>query len=493
MAVQNEMLRLNEVFKRIMHQPLNNLDEFWEKYNQFVLAQQLNVLATSDELKALAAGDDLMDEGLLRVKIVNAVEQVKNRALESVYRRQTFEAAIDRSYFHVTPVSDAALKNWHSYLDYEEVAGDQARCETLYERCLVACANYEEMWTRYAVWKEKAVGFDAAKEVFDRAVTIFLKYRASIYLEYAAFLEAHDKLADAEAMFMKVIKDVAPTLAEAYLRYCNFERRRRNVDAAKAWYERAMEAVHDQSGALAYVAVAFASFLHRSLGDVAGARAVYERAVVAAGDSLLLWMNYITFETQASSGNNATEDFPSRVVALYERAVSESSTLSNNEKNDVWFQYAEFVELYGDSIVSVRQIYERELTWKRKNSVPRDRKVRVVSWNSGSSNEGYDDSVDVGTKRLRVSEDDTATSASATPVAATSSTAEAQANAYAQYYQGQGYQVTRLCFNRWDGLTAGEECRERAERCSIMELHERGGFPLLNAERPIHCVTVASL
>jgi tetratricopeptide (TPR) repeat protein len=440
---QNDMLRLNQVFKRIMHQPLSNLDEFWEKYNQFVLAQQLSVLATNDELRELVGEDDMMDEGLLRVKIVNAVEAIKKKTAEGVYRRQTFEAGIDRSYFHVTPVTDASLRNWHNYLDYEEVAGDNARCEVLYERCLIACANYEDMWVRYAAWKEKVAGFDAANEVFQRAVTIFLKYRASIYLEYASFLEAHDKVGEAENMYNKVLSDVAPTLIEAHLRFCNFERRRKNLEATAAAYDRAMESVKDtETDVVAHVATTYATFLHRSCGDVSRTRAVYEHAIEKAGSSLLLWLNYIAFETDASSGSSET--FPSAVAALFERAIADSSTLGNDEKNDMWLKYADFMEMYDASIKSVRELYERELMWKRKNGVSRERSMKVLSWSAGSSN--ATDDYEVGSKRQRVepSGADAATSAGTIPVAAAASTSAT--NAYAsQYYQG--YQVTFVCFS----------------------------------------------
>lgn len=346
------MPRLNQVFKRIMHQPLRNLEEFWEKYNQFVLAQQLSALATPEEQKALAGdGEELMDEGLLRVKIVNAVEAVKNKAMEDIYRRQAFEAGIDRSYFHVTPVTEAAMKNWHSYLDFEEAAGNNVRCQTLYERCLISCANYEEIWLRYVAWVETVHGLDAADAVFQRAVTIFLKYRASIYLEYASFLEAHEKLQKAQGVYMQVLSDVAPKLAEAFLHYCNFERRRGDVETAKTWYERGMEAVENESDVYAYVSTAYATFLHKNVGDAALARSVFERAVQKHSESVLLWLNFIHFEINVG-GDNA--ELVPRVARAYDLALEDSCNLTMDEKNDLWFQYVEFMENYASSVAKVR-------------------------------------------------------------------------------------------------------------------------------------------
>ncbi|OWZ15701.1 Pre-mRNA-processing factor 39 [Phytophthora megakarya] len=380
-TVNNDMPRLNNVFKRIMHQPLRNLEEFWEKYNQFVLAQQLSALATTEEQKMLAgSGEALMDEGLLRVKIVNAVEAVKNKTMEDIYLRQAFEASIDRSYFHVTPVTEVAMKNWHSYLDFEEEAGNYPRCQTLYERCLISCANYEEIWLRYAEWVARVHGFDAADAVFQRAVTIFLKYRASIYLEYAAFLETHNKLQKAQDTYMKVLSDVAPKLAEAFLHYCNFERRRGDVETAKTWYERGMETVESEADVYAYVASSYAMFLHNTIGDTASARAVLERAALKRSESVLLWLSYIHFEINVTA---KTAEFVSRVTRVYELALQDGCNLSMDEKNDLWFQYVEFVENYGDNIAHVREVRKKEMAWKLKFGQSRNRTIKVLNFQPG--------------------------------------------------------------------------------------------------------------
>ena len=56
--------------------------------------------------------------------------------------RQPFEAVIKRPYYHVKPLDPAQLKNWVAYLTWSEAQGDVAGTIHLYERCLVACANY---------------------------------------------------------------------------------------------------------------------------------------------------------------------------------------------------------------------------------------------------------------------------------------------------------------------------------------------------------------
>lgn len=470
------MIRLNQVFKRIMYQSLSNLDEFWDKYNHFVLAQQLQTLATTDEINAISGEDDTMDEGLLRVKIVNSVEGVKNKTAESIYRRKGFEDAIDRSYFHVTPVSGAALKNWHAYLDYEEVAGDPVRCEFLYERCLISCANYEEMWTRYALWKEKTQGFDAADAVFQRAVTIFLKYRASIYLAYAAFLDVNGKIDAAKNVYMQVLSDIAPQLAEAFIQYCNFERRRGDLETAKVWFEKAMVAVKDQSDAFAYVVTTYANFLQRIVRDVEHARRVFQSAAKSTTDSLLLWTNYVHFEANVAG---AESDFVERVEKVYLAGLAESTDLSNDGKNDLWFQYIEFMQMYAPDALAVRAAEDKEIAWKRKNALPRDRSLKQLCLEpTGSSASNYEN-YELGTKRPRYEAAATTPADAAQVVATVATTAATTADAYAQYYQG--YQVP-FCLHVLFACSATSSwigCLDEYQRESpLLSSHEQRGGSL---------------
>lgn len=79
---------------------------------------------------------------------------------------------IKRPYFHVKPLDRAQLKAWQSYLDWEiaeaetaamaaegtaveghedakqECVAGHERVLILFERCLIACALYEEFWDK---------------------------------------------------------------------------------------------------------------------------------------------------------------------------------------------------------------------------------------------------------------------------------------------------------------------------------------------------------
>lgn len=57
---------------------------------------------------------------------------------------------IKRPYFHVKALEKTQLNNWKEYLDFEIENGTPERVVVLFERCLIACALYEEFWIKVA-------------------------------------------------------------------------------------------------------------------------------------------------------------------------------------------------------------------------------------------------------------------------------------------------------------------------------------------------------
>lgn len=57
---------------------------------------------------------------------------------------------IKRPYFHVKALEKTQLNNWREYLDFEIENGTPERVVVLFERCLIACALYEEFWIKVA-------------------------------------------------------------------------------------------------------------------------------------------------------------------------------------------------------------------------------------------------------------------------------------------------------------------------------------------------------
>jgi pre-mRNA-processing factor 39 len=121
-----------------------------------------------------------------------------------VHARWLYESEIKRPYFHVKPLDDSQIRNWRSYLEFEEeeaskaasssrrgndneaAVGDAeaaaealavARVYVLYERCLVPCAMYEEFWIRYARFLGTRGDVERLRNVYMRADSVFLPAR----------------------------------------------------------------------------------------------------------------------------------------------------------------------------------------------------------------------------------------------------------------------------------------------------------------------------
>ena len=110
-------------------------------------------------------------------------------------KRWPFEEAIKRPYFHVKPLERVQLKNWREYLDFELSNGDHRRVVILFERCIIACALYEDFWQRFATYME-GHGVEKCRHVYERACTIHLPRKPSIHLAWAAFEEQQGEMTD---------------------------------------------------------------------------------------------------------------------------------------------------------------------------------------------------------------------------------------------------------------------------------------------------------
>jgi pre-mRNA-processing factor 39 len=82
------------------------------------------------------------------------------------------------------------LKNWRDYLDWEIENGPHERVVVLFERCMIACALYEEFWLKYANYME-AHDLDSVRNIFKRVCSVHLKHKPSMHLAWAAFEERH--------------------------------------------------------------------------------------------------------------------------------------------------------------------------------------------------------------------------------------------------------------------------------------------------------------
>jgi len=243
------------------------------------------------EESGAAPGEDndsamLTDEetNAFREKIIAELKLEFKSTEERITMRKTYEDGIKRPYFHVKPLERGQLKNWHDYLEFMKTemckeGGDETEVEILFERCLIACALYEEFWMNYLSWYEGKDGDHSEKirSIFKRACTHHLPSKVDVHCRWATFEESSGNFSAAAEIFEKVEK-AHPQLVSLQLRRVNLERRRGNTQEASNLYEAAIKAASEQNVATD-LSIKFARFLRLHLRDVDKASDVLVKAL----------------------------------------------------------------------------------------------------------------------------------------------------------------------------------------------------------------------
>ncbi|CAI4231304.1 unnamed protein product [Auanema sp. JU1783] len=105
-----------------------------------------------------------------RSELLNRRRKVHEKTMEKYNARVGFEGQIKRPYFHVKPLETAQLKNWKQYLHFEMDLGERKRVLVLFERCVIACALYDEIWLLYSRWAIKNKDLKEARSIIKRGI-----------------------------------------------------------------------------------------------------------------------------------------------------------------------------------------------------------------------------------------------------------------------------------------------------------------------------------
>ncbi|KAM7521754.1 hypothetical protein LguiA_011656 [Lonicera macranthoides] len=343
-------------------------------------------------------------------KYMNIREEMYRKAKEFDSKIIGFETAIRRPYFHVRPLNVAELENWHNYLDFSEGGDDfnkhllkrdielglkqwafhlvSIRLSTsnlhlqggsllsylrglpvprteysyafllsplyfvvkLYERCLIACANYPEYWIRYVLCMEASGSMDLAQNALARATQVFVKRQPEIHLFAARFREHSGDIPGSRAAYQLVHSEISPGLLEAIIKHANMEHRLGNLQDACSIYEQAIaiEKGKEHSQSLPLLFAQFARFLHLVCGKVEKAREVIDEALQNNQLSKPLLEALIHLES--------IQLLPKRVEyldSLVDKFISPSSDNSNAasiaEREELSSIFLEFLDLFGDA------------------------------------------------------------------------------------------------------------------------------------------------
>ncbi|KAM8910521.1 pre-mRNA-processing factor 39 isoform 2-T2 [Spinachia spinachia] len=301
-----------------------------------------------------------------------------------VRKRWHFEDAIKRPYFHVKPLDRLQLRAWHSYLDWEvaelnkdpkdpqdpqqgpvdpdqpevtaqpqvesegaAVAHDDTRVRILFERCLIACALYEEFWIRYNQYLESQ-SVDEARAVFKRACEVHLAYKPNIHMQWATFEERHGDLTEARRV-LEALEKMLPGLAVVRLRRAALERRAGLLDQSEALLREAVDESKENPTLHAFFSIKLARLLLKLGRNPSRARGVLQEALEISPDNDKLHLNLLELEVSGDPSAEAVQECVTRALAA---ALAPHTKILFSQRR------LQFAEDYSNSIASVLSVYE---------------------------------------------------------------------------------------------------------------------------------------
>ncbi|XP_033299623.1 pre-mRNA-processing factor 39 [Bombus bifarius] len=284
-----------------------NVDDF------LALRAEVKALLKSDDSTSTSAADDAppgeeppphelppTDEETraIREKIISSRRKMHKANINAVAARWSYEEGIKRPYFHVKPLERCQLKNWKEYLDFEIEQKDQNRIIILFERCLIACALYDEFWMRFVRYLESLKGDNVEKirDVYTRACMVHHPKKPNLHLQWATFEEGQGNFEKA-ANILENIDNVIPNMLQVAYRRINLERRRGDLDKACTLYENYISNSKNRTIANNIV-VKYARFLCKVKSDVDKAIKVLLKATEKDKDNPRLYLQLIDLGMQ---------------------------------------------------------------------------------------------------------------------------------------------------------------------------------------------------
>ncbi|XP_061900183.1 pre-mRNA-processing factor 39 isoform X1 [Entelurus aequoreus] len=332
----------------------------------------------------------------IREEVLLRRDLVYRKNEEEVRKRWNFEDALKRPYFHVRPLDQIQLQGWHSYLDWEmaqqnqdpadhntktEAAGQEEtdvhrRVCVLFERCLIACALYQEFWTRYVEYLEP-LSVDRTRGVYKRACEIHLPCRPNLHMQWATFEEKHGDLAQARRV-LEALEKTTPGLAVVRLRRVALERRAGRLQQSQVLLQEALVQSKEKPALHAFYSIKLARLLLKICRNPSRARGVLQEALEISPDNDKLYLNWLELELDGEPWSSVEA-----VQQCVRRALA--APLPPNIKLRFSQRRLQFVEEYCNSIKSVLCVYDdhqeliKELGGTKRPAESRDEKPEKQS------------------------------------------------------------------------------------------------------------------
>lgn len=280
----------------------------------------------------------------IKDKILTIRRKVHKTTVAAVTARWTFEEGIKRPYFHVKPLERCQLKNWKEYLDFEIEQGDRRRILVLFERCLIACALYDEFWLKLIRYLESQETdeeiIQKTRDAYERACAVHHPDKPSLHLMWSAFEELQGNTNKAAEILTNLDK-TCPNLLQVAYRRINLERRRGDFDKSVQLYEHYITTAKNKtiSGSLA---IKYARFCHKIKGDLDAGLTVLRQALERDSSNTRVALQMIDLALQRPAVNEA------EVVEIMDQFMDRES-LEPDQKVLFTQRKVEFLEDFGSS------------------------------------------------------------------------------------------------------------------------------------------------
>ncbi|BES91311.1 HAT [Nesidiocoris tenuis] len=370
------------IYDRLLATPVLGFKTHFDNFSKFVQDNQPNKILSVDEFLELRAeavqkikekglpnadptvapppGDDLVEEEpnpasvdeetkIMRDKIIALRRKIFKNTANEVAKRWKFEEAIKRPYFHVKPLETAQLNTWRDYLDFEISTGDVKRAVILFERCLIACAMYEEFWLKYIRYLECSDSFDdLVRNVYQRACLIHHCKKPYLALEWAAFEESKCNIEEARKVLNHIEKQV-PNMLLVFVRRINLERRVKNLEGAAKLYEYYLKNNNRNRYIYTSLSAKYSYFCHLVLNDIDKAIDVLNKAVEKYPDEIKL---YIALLNMYMKKQKPVQD----CLTVYNK-VLEKETFDPETRIKFAQQKIEMLEDYGANVGEISKAH----------------------------------------------------------------------------------------------------------------------------------------
>lgn len=380
------------ILDRIIHIPMHQYARYFEAYTTICRQRPLHEFVDEDLLNSFRSdipqevfGNPAAEERALRERVHSYHLEIYQKTQMETTKRWQYESEIKRPYFHVKELDGHQLTNWRRYLEFEEAEGNFERTKFLYERCLVACALYDEFWFRYVRWLEGVGGRDEdIRYALQRASTTFIPIvRPAIRYHYSLWEESKGRIAVARAI-LKSLTIKMPQLISTYVYMAHLERRVHGLEAG-------IQSIKDSlasgkldiytSGALV---AEWARMIWRVKGDINEARGIFETHVEEYLGSKYFWINYFKFEMDQPLDTENPELTHQRITNVFKQ-INERAKIPPLTIRDITEDYMQYLLERRTGLVDQYILLDREtngpfiVQTQRKRRLAEDGNVESVN------------------------------------------------------------------------------------------------------------------